>query len=142
MTNTIQAAGRTFTLDEEYEHPVYGRVKFVAFNIDWCGFFRDETGDGLELRYDSFPLPEPETVTVKMPMRNSGKEPFASFTFTFTHDEARAAIKALQDVLPGDDVWVRLSRGDAGHFRQDSRAWAGCEACRRVGAAIAEALER
>ena len=97
MTNTITYEGRTFTLDEDYEHPRCGRVKFVGLYVGRSGYFRYKNGELVAIRYDSFslpePEPEPETVLVRIPTVNS------TYPFRFTHDEARAAIKALQDAL-------------------------------------------
>ena len=141
VTNTIQAAGRTFTLDEDYEHPEFGRLRFVGLYTDSYGQFRDKRGYTLSLRYDSFPPPEPEpepeTVVVRIPTFNS---PYPH-QHRFTREQALAAIKALQDALPGDDVWVRLSREDArGVYLNAYKLPGGLEW--RVLEALTEALER
>ena len=101
--NTITYEGRTFTLTEEYEHPWFGTMRFVGLYTDRFGFFRDETGDGFVLRFDSFPRPKPEpeseppTVKIRVTHRR-GRGEWSQWEI-FTHDEARAAIKALQDAL-------------------------------------------
>ena len=84
MTNTITYEGRTFTLDEDYEHPRCGRVKFVGLYVGRSGYFRYKNGELVAIRYDSFPRPEPEPETV---------------TLTLLREQALAAVEALTEAL-------------------------------------------
>ena len=78
MTNTITYEGRTFTLDEDYEHPGMDACSSWGLTTRASATSATSTVAGLSLPFDSFPLPEPETVTNRIQTMQAS---------TFTLDE-------------------------------------------------------
>ena len=55
-----------FVLDNYYQHPKFGRMRYVAYSNKDIGYFRNGVGDLAVFQYSDFEPPKPPTVTVTL----------------------------------------------------------------------------